>query len=228
MLVFGRQNRKLKKLGMCFRADDGTDGGDGAGAGGAGGGNNNDSNNANSTTDSQKGDENKDAKFTQDDVNKLLQTRVNEMNTKHEKELADLKAKLEREAELAKMSENDRIKAELDDYKKKFQEAEDKNALAVQTEATRKMLEDAKVPTSFLKFVLVPKDEKQTQLNVNELKTVFEAEVKKGVEAQIKPHKPNGNTNTTATGNENKNNSGRSYSGLNLQNSIAEYYDNKK
>lgn len=228
MLVFGRQNRKLKKLGMCFRADDGTDGGDGAGAGGAGGGNNNDSNNANSTTDSQKGDENKDAKFTQDDVNKLLQTRVNEMNTKHEKELADLKAKLEREAELAKMSENDRVKAELEDYKKKFQEEQDKNALAVQTEATRKMLEDAKVPTSFLKFVLVPKDEKQTQLNVNELKTVFEAEVKKGVEAQIKPHKPNGNTNTTATGNENKNNSGRSYSGLNLQNSIAEYYNNQK
>lgn len=227
MLVFGRQNRKLKRLGMCFRADDGADGGDGAGAG-AGAGNNNDSNNANSATGSQKGDENKDAKFTQDDVNKLLQTRVNEMNTKHEKELADLKAKLAREAELAKMSENDRVKAELEDYKKKFQEAEDKNALAVQTEATRKMLEDAKVPTSFLKFVLVPKDEKQTQLNVSELKTVFEAEVKKGVEAQIKPHKPNGNINTNATGNENKNNSGRSYSGLNLQNSIAEYYDNKK
>ena len=224
MLVFGRQNRKLKKLGMCFRADDGADGGDGAGAGGAGGGNNNDSNNANSATDSQKGDENKDAKFTQDDVNKLLQTRVNEMNTKHEKELADLKAKLEREAELAKMSENDRIKAELDDYKKKFQEAEDKNALAVQTEATRKMLEDAKVPTSFLKFVLVPKDEKQTQLNVNELKTVFEAEVKKGVEAQIKPHKPNGNTNTN-NGNEQQKHSGPSYSGLSLQNSIEAYYN---
>lgn len=225
MLVFGNKNR-FKKLGMCFRADDGS--GDGGGAGGGAGNSNNDNNNGtNSATDNQegKGNENKDAKFTQDDINKMLQTRVNEMNTKHEKELADLKAKLEREAELAKMSENDRIKAELDDYKKKFQEAEDKNALAVQTEATRKMLEDAKVPTSFLKFVLVPKDEKQTQLNVNELKTVFEAEVKKGVEAQIKPHKPNGNTNTTATGNENKNNSGRSYSGLNLQNSIAEYYN---
>lgn len=86
MLVFGNKNR-FKKLGMCFRADDGTGDGGGAGTGGAGGGNNNDSNNANSATDSQKGDENKDAKFTQDDVNKLLQTRVNEMNTKHEKEL---------------------------------------------------------------------------------------------------------------------------------------------
>lgn len=228
MLVFGRQNRKLKRLGMCFRADDGAEGGASAGgaggAGSAGGGNNNDSNNANSATDNQKGDENKDAKFTQDDVNKLLQTRVNEMNTKHEKELADLKAKIEREAELAKMSENDRIKAELEDYKKKFQEAEDKNALAVQTEATRKMLEDAKVPTSFLKFVLVPKDEKQTQLNVNELKTVFDAEVKKGVEAQIKPHKPGNVTNTVATGNRQQDKR-RSYSGFNLQNSVAEFYN---
>ena len=226
MLVFGNKNR-FKKLGMCFRADDGS--GDGGGAGGDAGNNNNDNNNGtNSATDNQegKGNENKDAKFTQDDINKMLQTRVNEMNTKHEKELADLKAQMQREAELAKMSENERVKAELEDYKKKFQEAEDRNALAIQTEATRKMLEDAKVPTSFLKFVLVPKDEKQTQLNVNELKTVFDSEVKKGVEAQIKSHKPNGNTNTTATGNENKNNSGRSYSGLNLQNSIAEYYNN--
>ena len=226
MLVFGNKNR-FKRLGMCFRADDGS--GDGGGVGGGAGNSNNDNNNGtNSATDNQegKGNENKDAKFTQDDINKMLQTRVNEMNTKHEKELADLKAQMQREAELAKMSENERVKAELEDYKKKFQEAEDRNALAIQTEATRKMLEDAKVPTSFLKFVLVPKDEKQTQLNVNELKTVFDSEVKKGVEAQIKSHKPNGNTNTTATGNENKNNSGRSYSGLNLQNSIAEYYNN--
>lgn len=228
MLVFeNRRGKRLKRLSMCFRADDGSSDGGGAGAGGAGGNNNDNSNNANSATDSQNGNENKDAKFTQDDINKMLQTRVNEMNTKHEKEMADLKAQMQREAELAKMSENERVKAELEDYKKKFQEAEDRNALAVQTEQTRKMLEDANVPTSFLKFVLVPKDEKQTQINVNELKTVFESEVKKGVEAQIKPHKPNGNTNTTATGNENKNNSGRSYSGLNLQNSIAEYYNNK-
>ena len=224
MLVFGRQNRKLKKLGMCFRADDGADGGDGAGAGGAGGGNNNDSNNANSTTDSQKGDENKDAKFTQDDINKMLQTRVNEMNTKHEKELAELKAKYEREAELAKMNEKDRLDAEYKDLQKKYQEEKDKNELATQTEETRKLLEDAKLPTAFLKFVQVPKDSKQTQLNINELKTVFDSEVKKGVEAQIKPHKPNGNTNTN-NGNEQQKHSGPSYSGLSLQNSIEAYYN---
>lgn len=213
MLVFeNRRGKRLKRLGMCFFADDNADGG------GAGG-----SDKQTNATDTKDGGNN-DAKFTQDDINKMLQTRVNEMNTKHEKELAELKAQMEREAELAKMSENERIKAELDDYKKKFQEAEDRNALAVQTEETRKMLEDAKVPTAFLKFVLVPKDKNQTQANVNELKSVFESEVKKGVEAQIKPHKPNGNTNTV-TGNEQQKHSGPSYSGLSLQNSIEAYYN---
>lgn len=172
----------------------------------------------------QEQEQKPEAKFTQDDLNKLLQTRVNEMNSKHQKELDELKTKLEREAELAQMSENERVKAELEDYKKKFQEAENKNALAVQTEQTRKMLEEAKVPTSFLNFVLVPKDENQTKLNIAELKNVFEAEIKKGVEAQIKPHRPSGSVNTT-TVNNNKNTSGRSYTGLNLQNSIAEYYN---
>lgn len=212
MLVFGNQNRKFKRFGMCFFADDNAD------CGGAGG-----SDKQTNATDT-KNNENNDAKFTQDDVNKVLSERINAEKEKHAKEIADLKAQMEREAELAKMSENERIKAELDDYKKKFQEAEDRNALAIQTEETRKILEDAKVPTAFLKFVLVPKDKNQTQANVNELKSVFESEIKKGVEAQIKPHKPNGNTNTV-TGNEQQKHSGPSYSGLSLQNSIEAYYN---
>ena len=200
---------------MCYFADDNLDGG------GAGGGNNNGGSATDSKGDDDKG---KDAKFTQDDINKMLQNRVNEMNTKHEKELAELKAKYEREAELAKMNEKDRLDAEYKDLQKKYQEEKDKNELATQTEETRKLLEDAKLPTAFLKFVQVPKDSKQTQLNINELKTVFDSEVKKGVEAQIKPHKPNGNTNTN-NGNEQQKHSGPSYSGLSLQNSIEAYYN---
>lgn len=214
MFINGR-NRKFKRLGMCYFADDSLDGG------GAGGGNNNGGSATDSKGDDDKG---KDAKFTQDDINKMLQTRVNEMNTKHEKELAELKAKYEREAELAKMNEKDRLDAEYKDLQKKYQEEKDKNELATQTEETRKLLEDAKLPTAFLKFVQVPKDSKQTQLNINELKTVFDSEVKKGVEAQIKPHKPNGNTNTN-NGNEQQKHSGPSYSGLSLQNSIEAYYN---
>ena len=216
------KNRKFK-LGMCYFADlDGSQ--DGGGAGGSG---NDQCQNQDQGNKDQGQNKNQDAKFTQEDLNKLLQTRVNEMNIKHQKELDDLKAKMEREAELSKMNENDRIKAELEDLRAKNQKYEDDIALNIQSEQTRQFLKDANLPDSFLKFVLVPKDENQTKVNITDLKTVFEAEIKKGVEAQIKPHKPNGISSATV-GNDNNRNSGPSYSGFNLQNSVAEYYANQK
>lgn len=214
---------KLKnrtRFGMCYFADlDGSQDNGGAGSSAT-----DQNQNQGNQDDANKGNE---AKFTQEDLNKFVQNRVNEMNTKHQKELDDLKAKLEREAELSKMSENDRIKAELEDYKAKLQKTQDEIALNNQSEQTRQLLKESNLPDSFLKFVLVPKDENQTKLNINELKNVFESEIKKGVEAQIKPHKPSGSSSATV-GNDNNRNSGPSYSGFNLQNSIAEYYANQK
>lgn len=213
------KNRKFK-LGMCYFAEPDPN----AGAGGAGGGN--DDKNQNPDKDQNK-DQNKEAKFTQDDLNKLLQERLASEKTKHQKELEDLKSQMERDAELAKMSEIERAKAELEDYKAKWQKSQDEIALNNQTVETRKLLKEANLSDEFLKFVLVPKDENQTKVNINNLKTVFEAEIKKGVEAQIKPHKPNGSSSATV-GNDNNRNSGPSYSGFNLQNSVAEYYANQK
>lgn len=213
------KNRKIK-LGMCYFAEPDPN----AGAGGAGGGN--DDKNQNQDKDQNK-DQNKEAKFTQDDLNKLLQERLASEKTKHQKELEDLKSQMERDAELAKMSEIERAKAELEDYKAKWQKSQDEIALNNQTVETRKLLKEANLSDEFLKFVLVPKDENQTKVNINNLKTVFEAEIKKGVEAQIKPHKPNGSSSATV-GNDNNRNSGPSYSGFNLQNSVAEYYANQK
>ena len=59
------------------------------------------------------------------------------MNAKHQKELDDLKAKMEREAELSKMNENDRIKAELEDLRAKNQKYEDDIALNIQSVLVR-------------------------------------------------------------------------------------------
>lgn len=206
------RTRKLKKLGMCFfAAGEGDDGG----AGGAGGGT--------PPTDKPQGQgEDKDKKFTQDDVNKILTERLAEEKAKKEKELADLKAELERKAELEKMSEQDRTKAQLEDIEKKYQAELDKNALAIQKDDTRKLLEQEKLPTSFLDFVLVPKDDAKTKLNISELKKVFEDEVKKGVEAKIPSHKPSFNDGKN---NNDVRNSGPISSLVNLQNSIAEYYN---
>lgn len=165
-----------------------------------------------------------EVKFTQEDLNKLLQDRLATEKTKHQKELDDLKAQMTRDAELSKMNEQERIKAELEDYKAKFQKSQDEIALNLQTEQTRGFLKEANLSNDFLKFVLVPKDENQTKANIQNLKTVFDAEVKKGVEAQIKPHKPGNVTNIVATGNGQQDKR-RSYSGFNLQNSVAEFYN---
>lgn len=213
------KNRKFK-LGMCYFAEPDPN----AGAGGAGGGNGD--KDQNPDKDPNK-DPNKEAKFTQDDLNKLLQERLASEKTKHQKELEDLKSQMERDAELAKLSEIERAKAELEDYKAKWQKSQDEIALNNQTVETRKLLKEANLSDEFLKFVLVPKDENQTKENINNLKTVFEVEIKKGVEAQIKPHKPSCSSSATV-GNDNNRNSGPSYSGFNLQNSVAEYYANQK
>ena len=172
----------------------------------------------------QQQEQKTEVKFTQEDLNKLLQDRLATEKTKHQKELDDLKARMTRDAELSKMNEQERIKAELEDYKAKFQKSQDEIALNLQTEQTRGLLKEANLSNDFLKFVLVPKDENQTKANIQNLKTVFDAEVKKGVEAQIKPHKPGNVTNTVATGNGQQDKR-RSYSGFNLQNSVAEFYN---
>lgn len=209
------RSHRFKRLGMCF-ANEPSDG-----AGGAGGGTGSDDPNK-KPDNSATGDKDKDAKFTQEDVNKILSERIAEEKAKKDKELADLKAELERKAELDKMSEQDRVKAKLEDIEKKYQAELDKNALAVQKDETRKLLEEEKLPVSFLDFVLVPKDETKTKLNVSNLKKVFDEEVKKGVEAKIPSHKPsfNGDKNNN---NDNRN-SGPLSSIVNLQNSIAEHY----
>ena len=172
----------------------------------------------------QQQEQKTEVKFTQEDLNKLLQDRLATEKAKHQKELDDLKAQMTRDAELSKMNEQERIKAELEDYKAKFQKSQDEIALNLQTEQTRGLLKEANLSNDFLKFVLVPKDENQTKANIQNLKTVFDAEVKKGVEAQIKPHKPGNVINTVATGNGQQDKR-RSYSGFNLQNSVAEFYN---
>lgn len=172
----------------------------------------------------QQQEQKTEVKFTQEDLNKFLQDRLATEKTKHQKELDDLKAQMTRDAELSKMNEQERIKAELEDYKAKFQKSQDEIALNLQTEQTRVLLKEANLSNDFLKFVLVPKDENQTKANIQNLKTVFDAEVKKGVEAQIKPHKPGNVTNIVSTGNGQQDKR-RSYSGFNLQNSVAEFYN---
>lgn len=80
-----------------------------------------------------------EAKFTQADLDKIVQKRLDEQ-----------KAETEKQAELAKMSEIDRLKAEKEDLESKYQAEADKNALSTQKEELRKYMSEKQLILLFL------------------------------------------------------------------------------
>lgn len=133
-----------------------------------------------------------EAKFTQADIDKIVQTRLSEQKASFEKKLADQKAAAEKEAELAKLSEIDRLKAEKDDLNAKYQAEADKNALSVQKDETRKIMAEKGLPDCFLDSVLVAKDSDATNARIDSIKSVFDEAVQKAVVAKIPSHVPGG------------------------------------
>ncbi len=163
-------------------------------------------------TTETKTDTTQEAKFTQADLDKIVQKRLGEQKANFDKQLADQKAETEKQAELAKMSEIDRLKAEKDDITAKYQAEADKNALSVQKEDLRKYMSEKEVSHTFLDFLIKEKDMEVSKANVNNFKKVFDEAVKTEVEKKIPSHVPNmqgGKTQTTEGG---------------LRGAIAEYY----
>lgn len=134
-----------------------------------------------------------EAKFTQADIDKIVQTRLSEQKASFEKKLADQKAEAEKAAELAKLSEIDRLKAEKDDLTAKYQAEADKNALSIQKDDLRKYMTEKEVSHDFLDFLLKEKDMDMSKSNVDTFKKVFDEAVQKAVEAKIPSHVPGGN-----------------------------------
>lgn len=143
-------------------------------------------------TQEQKQEPAQEAKFTQADIDKIVQKRLGEQKATFEKQLADQKAEAEKAAELAKMSEIDRLKAEKEDLVTKYQAEADKNALSIQKDDLRKYMTEKEVNNTFLDFLLVPKDLEKSKANVDNFKSVFDEAVKQAVEAKIPSHVPQG------------------------------------
>lgn len=133
---------------------------------------------------------NPETKFTQDDVNRIVQERLKAEKTKFEQLIEDQKAEAQRQAELAKMDELQRAQAELEDFKNKYQAEADKNALSIQKDETRKFMKEKGLPDCFLDSVLVPKDIEATKKRIDTFKGVFDEAVKHAVEAKIPSHIP--------------------------------------
>lgn len=135
---------------------------------------------------------NTEMKFTQDDVNRIVQERLKAEKTKFEQQIEEQKAEAQRQAELAKMDELQRAQAELEDFKNKYQAEADKNALSIQKDETRKFMKEKGLPDCFLDSVLVPKDTEATKKRIDTFKGVFDEAVKQAVEAKIPSHVPQG------------------------------------
>lgn len=147
---------------------------------------------ANEQAQEQQQEKQQEAKFTQADIDKIVQTRLSEQKASFEKKIEEQKKEAEKAAELAKMSEIDRLKAQNDDLTAKYQAEADKNALALQKEDLRKYMTEKEVSHDFLDFLLKEKDMDMSKANVDNLKKVFDEAVQKAVEAKIPSHVPGG------------------------------------
>ncbi len=172
---------RIKYLSMCFYAPP-----EGASEGGNDGG-------------GEPEPKPQEAKFTQAELDKIVQTRLSEQKASFEKKFEEQKKEAEKQAELAKMSEIDRLKAEKEDLTAKYQAEADKNALAIQKDDLRKYMAEKEVSHDFLDFLLKEKDMDMSKANVDNFKKVFDEAVQKAVEAKIPSHVPGGSGGSSTT-----------------------------
>lgn len=138
--------------------------------------------------------------FTQADIDKMNEDHAKAMKELEERlkseterkvdgAIKKTKAEMEEQAKKSKMSETEKLTAELDEYKAKYQEQADINAIASQKDETRKLMAEMGVDSNCLDFVFIPKDIEGTKAKIqafkeytdNVKKTTFENGVKSTV-----------------------------------------------
>lgn len=158
-------------------------------------------------------EENQDVKtFTQADIDKLneehanalkeLETRLKgEQDRKVDAAIKKTKAEIEEAAKKASMTETEKLNAELEEYKSKYQEQADINALASQKDETRKVMSEMGVDLSNLDFCFVPKDMEATKAKVKAFKEMIDGVKKATFEGGVQSTVPNkGKADPEATG----------------------------
>lgn len=127
----------------------------------------------------------KDVKFTQDDLNNFAAKVRAEEKAKYEK----LKADADRKAEMAKMEENDRLKAEKEDAENKLKELEAQVKYNNDKTAAIEKLNEAKLDNRLIDVLMSDKsNEEKIKLMADIQKEVVDKAIKKAMPS----HKPNG------------------------------------
>lgn len=164
----------------------------------------NGANGGNNGSDDKKPETGAEKKYTQDDVNKMMAAKDHEVSAKFESQITDLKNQLEQAKkdayqdgltkgeERAKMSAEERAKAELADERKQIEadkqkvEADKKQqAHAKQVAKIKEALEAKGVPT-YAADSLIDEDPEKQQANVDNAVKEFQAALEKQTTEKLK------------------------------------------
>lgn len=134
--------------------------------------------------ENQEKDKSSEKKYSDEDLNAILDKRFARWKADQEKEKAEAKR-------LADMNAQERAEAERDKVQKELDELKAKNAIAEMTNEARKMCaeHDINVGEDLLS-VLVNKDADKTKKAVDSFVKMFEQEVEKAVKERLKGNGP--------------------------------------
>ena len=135
-------------------------------------------------------------KYTDADVNALIDRKFAEWQKKQDKAVEDAKAKEKEAAKLAQMNENQKKDYQIEQMQKELNEFKRKDTLAEMSKTARKMLSDENisVPDELLSM-LVTTDAAQTKTAVDSFTKLYKEAVEDAVKNRLR-----GNTPTTGTG----------------------------
>lgn len=123
-------------------------------------------------------------KYTDEEVDKLLNRKFAEWEKKKQKAVDEA-------AKLAGMNEQQRAEHERDELKKQLAELKQEKTLSEMTKTARKMLTDEGIPASDeILAVLVTPDAEKTKTAISAYTKAYHADVEKGVKERLKGETP--------------------------------------
>jgi hypothetical protein len=135
----------------------------------------------------------KERKYSDEDVNKLIDQKFAEWQKKQQKAVDEAKR-------LAEMNATQKAEYERDALKKKLEELEHNNTLFEMSKTARTMLNDHKINIGDdLLTMLVSDDADKTKANVESFSTMFEAAVKQAVTDALRGAPPKAGSNSSVT-----------------------------
>lgn len=134
---------------------------------------------------SEESKEKPEAKFTQADLDKIAAKTRAEAKAQADKEYQAKIAKLEDDAKKAKMTEDERAQAEIQEREKKILSERDEYNKKYRTlQAELALADEGIISKTFTKYI-VGETEEETKSNVKALKDEINAEVKKQIESSM-------------------------------------------